>query len=191
VATIGRDLVEPTHPRTRAQLIGEDEGQSVAKKGVRARKKQSSDDGGAAGAQSPAPTPPPVAHNANEPASRRRRRDENPIRTLVKMCGSAFLLPDFAMDVLETHGWRVDRRAAGTVTRLWAQARAVQRHLGYQCPAPPERPSRPEELLGAIRALRAWALRLFLEKRRRESLLLPRWDRLASWTVTVFLEGVC
>jgi hypothetical protein len=76
--------------------------------------------------------------------------------TLVQWCCSALALPN-AMNVLERSGTNVDRNARPTILRLWAQAAEIQKQLDYRCPAPPERPGRPEELGRAVAALRDWA----------------------------------
>jgi hypothetical protein len=61
------------------------------------------------------------------------------------------------MNVLERSGTDVDRNARPTILRLWGRAAAIQEQLDYRCPAPPERPGRPEELGRAVAALRDWA----------------------------------
>jgi hypothetical protein len=81
---------------------------------------------------------------------------EQAVRDLVQWCGSALALPN-AMNVLERPGGSVDRHARPTVLRLWARATAIQEQLGWRCPAPPERPERPEEFGRAVAALRDWA----------------------------------
>jgi len=75
---------------------------------------------------------------------------------LAKQCEAALALP-FAMNILESGGTRVDRSAAPTVLRLWKHATVIQERFNWRCPAPPERPARPEEFGQAVAALREWA----------------------------------
>jgi hypothetical protein len=89
----------------------------------------------------------------------------NALRELARWCKSALCLPR-GFDALERAGFRVDRSARPTVLRLWGRALDVQRLIGWRGAAPPERPTRPEELGAAIAELRRWALRLCVECRR-------------------------
>jgi hypothetical protein len=95
-----------------------------------------------------------MEHTSMAPAD--RPPAEQAAHDLVQWCASALALPN-AMNVLERSGMGVDRHARPTILRLWAQATAIQELLCWRCPAPPERPERPEEFGRAVAALRDWA----------------------------------
>jgi hypothetical protein len=95
------------------------------------------------------------------PARTQAEQDQMPpnnpkARELVQWCESALALPD-GMNILEGSGARVDRSASPTVLRLWRRATDIQKGLKWRCPAPPERPGRPEDFGRAVAALKEWA----------------------------------